>query len=143
MKFPTYSTLEVANILQVERVAFYEWVIQGYILPTRTAKARGVSAEFDAQGVMAAGIFERLRKNIRRPIAGKISRWYQEHGSTKPGDVIYVKVANGSMDIKGAFELNDAIDNAHYLITIPTWSIRQWIESRIKEIQSHGREKPD
>jgi len=95
------------------------------------------------QGLIAAEIFNRLRKNIRRPTAGKISRWYQEHGSTKPGDVIYAKVNNGSIEIKGAFELNEAIDDAHYLITIPTWSIRQWIESRLKEIQRHGRERPD
>lgn len=139
-------TNAVAELLGVDRVAFYEWVLQGYILPKRPATARGVTAVFDTAGVVAAAIFQRLRHIIRRPAAGKVSRWYQDNSpASGENTVLYVSVEGKAIvDIVGDKQTIECFDGAHYHIIIPLWSIRQWIASRAKEIRSHGPpQKPD
>lgn len=127
-----FSTVEVAEILGVNRMNFYEWTCRKYIQPVRESKRRGNAAVFDMAGLVAGGIFSRLHKNIRRPIAGKICIWYQSHGHLLEGDTI--KCAIHGDDVRF---LNGEEPGEHdYIITIPIGSIRKWIENRIVEMSA-------
>jgi hypothetical protein len=135
-----FSTVEVAEILGVNRMNFYEWTCRKYIQPVRESKRRGNAAVFNMAGLVAGGIFSKLHKNIRRPIAGKISRWWQENGYALPGEVLYCKVNGNDVTMHSLFDTHDYWNNSDYVIAIPIGSIRQWIETRIKEIHSNGQE---
>jgi hypothetical protein len=130
-----FSTNEVADIVGVSRLNFYEWTVRDYITPVTASVRRGNASVFDTAGLTAAVIFNRLRTSIRRPVAGQISSWYQQNGHYIAGDSIKCAMRGELVTFLNGKDPGDY----DYIITIPIGSIRQWIETRIKEIHSHGQ----
>jgi hypothetical protein len=140
-----FSTNEVAAAIGADRMAFYEWAAKGYIMPVHPSKARGQTALFDLDGLVAAAIFEKLRHIVRRPAAGDVSYWYQTHGKDTPDDNFYVYVLGDRVICGSAKELRENEGISDITITISHRSIRQWIATRLKEIRAdgHPKDQPD
>jgi hypothetical protein len=134
-----FTTIEVARILGVNRVAFHEWCIQGYLSPIRNSKRRGSSAIFDIHGVIAAAIFNTLRGKIRRKECGQVSKWYQDGGYNTSSKQIYYVVNNG----KGTVQDYPATSSHNYAIVIELATTRHWIATRIHEELKHGQVASD
>lgn len=134
-----FNTVEVANIIRVSRLNFYEWTARDYIRPVETSKYRGNASVFDMAGLMAAAIFSRLKGAVRRPVAGKISNWYQEHCHRIECEHLFCVVTGDDVHISILYEgAYLSLSKMDFMITIPIGSLRQEIETRIKEIACHG-----
>jgi hypothetical protein len=133
-----FTTIQAAEIIGETRMNIHEWSIQGYIEPLRRSEARGCTAIYDIHGLVAFEIFNRLRRNVRRPVAGRISKWYQAEGYKRPGDIVHCAIFIDAITMHDATDTGTVFQDADYVISIPLSAARQRIESRIKEILSHG-----